>query len=994
MRSHSGRELADSEIAGWILMLDRRLRWWHWSLAFSFVVLALVPVLAIYWRIDRWRSELALADARREVGSSRFESARDRLLGLPSWAPARDEVDYLIGVCEAALGRQAEAVEAWGRVPAGSRYAARAAVRRARLALPLGRFSVAEELTPAFDEPELAAEARQTCALVLKLEGRHAEARRVFQEGWRHMPSLVATLLEVWRLDYRPLDVELSRDELTKAGSKAPDDDRVWLGRANLATWEGRFDEASRWLRDCLRRRPADPAVWRAWLDRARAAGEPGEVWRALEHLTTADLEPAEVPMIRAWLASQAGRPDLERPALEEAVRLRPEELAAFDRLAELSAGTPEAERWRLARALVIKAAARTSELLFDDEPTRHAAELGALAETLGRRFDARCWWLLHERSHPADSLAVAARARLGGDGPRLTAPPHLLSVLLASYRPRAQAITSSEHPTISRDWPHFVDDSATAGLKFTFETGAKLRTSPIMMGGGVALLDFDGDGWLDVYCVQGGPFPPAAGASAGPGGDRLFRNRGDGTFEDATLSTGLADLPRGYGYGVAVGDVDSDGHPDLFVTRWRSYALYHNQGGRTFEDVTDRFGLGGDRDWPTSAAFADFDHDGDLDLYVCHYLKFDPANPAASSRMPGLSPTAYSPLMYPAMPDKLLRNDGDRFVDVSKEAGIVDTDGRGLGVVACDLDGDARVDVFVANDLTANALYHNQGGLRFKEIGQIAGVAAGSFGGYQAGMGIACGDLDGDGRPDLAVTNFYGESSSLFHNLGRCLFVDHTNRSGLGLASRYRLGFGTVFFDADNDGRLDLATVNGHVVDDRPSVPFGMPAQLMLGTGDGRLVDGSARAGKLWSVPQVARGLAVGDLDNDGRLDLVMVIQDGPIVFAHNQSTARHSITLKLEGRPSNRDAVGARVVVRAGDRTQTGWRTGGGSYLSASDPRLHFGIGRADRVESVEVTWPSGKVDRFAGLAADRIYHVFEGEEAPVCLFHERATPRPAPP
>ena len=634
------------------------------------------------------------------------------------------------------------------------------------------------------------------------------------------------------------------------------------------------------------------------------------------------------------------------------------------------------------ARAEIVRAAARTRELLDGDDPAGHAAELARLAETLGRGFDARRWWALHAQANPGSAEAAAGLARLGAEAPDSATPPRTLAALLAAYKPAAAAPAAAPRPAAPGEPPRFRDEAASSGLRFVYETGGTPRTPPKMMGGGVALLDYDGDGWLDVYCVQGGVFPPVAGPASPAGGDRLFRNKGDGTFDDATARAGLVGGPRGYGYGAAVGDVDRDGHPDLLVTRWRSYALYRNNGNGTFADITDRWGLGGDRDWPTSAAFADLDNDGDLDLYVCHYLEYNPADPTASSRMAGLSPLAYSPLMYEALPDHLFRNDGGRFVDVSKEAGIADSQGRGLGVVACDLDDDGRVDLFVANDLTANALYLNRGGLRFEETGHVAGVAASSLGGYQAGMGVACGDLDGDGRPDLAVTNFFGESTSLFHNEGGGLFLDHSNPSGLGVASRYRLGFGAAFLDTRNLGRLDLATANGHVVDNRPRAPFAMPAQLLLGSDHGRLVDASDLAGQLWSVPRVARGLAVGDLDNDGRLDLVIVAQDGPVVFAHNQSAPRHFLTVSLEGRASNRDAVGAKVLVRSGHRQQLAWRTGGGSYLSASDPRLHFGLDGSDRVDVLEVTWPSGKVDRFTALAADRAYHIREADRQPTLI------------
>jgi hypothetical protein len=495
------------------------------------------------------------------------------------------------------------------------------------------------------------------------------------------------------------------------------------------------------------------------------------------------------------------------------------------------------------------------------------------------------------------------------------------------------------------------------------------------MSSGGVGLLDYDGDGRLDVYCIQGGTFPPDAARPSR--GDRLFRNRGDGTFEDATERSGIARMAGGYGHGVAVGDIDNDGHPDLFLTRWRSYALYRNRGDGTFEDVTESWDLGGDRDWPTSAAFADLDGDGDLDLYVCHYAVWDAAHPRLCRDETSRAYITCDPHLVKALPDHLFRNDRGRFVDVTDAAGIVDRDGRGLGVVIADLDEDGRVDLFVANDGTANYLFRNLGGLRFEELGHLAGVAANAEGGYQAGMGVACGDLDGDGWPDLAVTNFFGEATSFYRNLGDGLFGDRTAAVGLGAASRYLLGFGIAIFDADDDGWLDLLTANGHVNDVRPEAPYAMPMQLMLGVANaGRLVDVSEAAGSPFRVPHLGRGLATGDLDNDGRLDALLVAQNEPLVYLHNRTEGGHSLTLRLEGTTSNRDAVGARVSVVAGGRRRVGQRVGGGSFQSSSDPRLHFGLGASRLVDRVEVRWPSGRVDRHADLRADAAYLLREGD------------------
>jgi hypothetical protein len=487
-------------------------------------------------------------------------------------------------------------------------------------------------------------------------------------------------------------------------------------------------------------------------------------------------------------------------------------------------------------------------------------------------------------------------------------------------------------------------------------------------------LLDFDGDGWLDVYAVQAGPFPPT-GSAAGEG-DRLFRNRGDGTFLDVTESAGIAAFPPGYGHGVAVGDYDNDGRPDLFVTRWHSYALYRNTGQGRFEDVTARAGLGGERDWPTSAAFADLDGDGDLDLYVCHYFYYDPANPKRCAHRDAPDYHECMPRDYPALPDHVFRNDGGRFTDVTAQAGFVDPDGRGLGVLAADLDDDNKIDLYVANDMSANYLFRNLGGFRFQEVGQLAGVAASGDGLYKSGMGIACGDVDADGRLDLAVTNFYGESTTFFRGLGRGVFLDHTSLIGLQGPSRPLLGFGIAFPDVNNDGWLDLISTNGHVLDARPRIPWTMPLQLLLGSPGGHLTDVSDRAGEPFSQLHLGRGLAVGDLDNDGRLDVLVLNQNQPLVYLHNRTeNPGHFIRFSLEGTRSNRGAIGARVTIACAGRRFLSERFGGGSYQSANDPRVHFGLGAARTVDSVEVRWPSGQIDHHERLSADCEYRLREG-------------------
>ena len=729
----------------------------------------------------------------------------------------------------------------------------------------------------------------------------------------------------------------------------------------------------------------------RARLRWALAAGEPDEARRALAEIPADRFDAEELWSLRAWFAARLGDPEAERDALEHVVAIEPGQTRALDRLAELAVRAGRADRAAAIRRRqeeALRDKERYRQLMIADRdpiPLDELRERARLADRLGRRFEAEGWLTLALRRDPDDREARKTLDRLvredrAPDPP--TAPP-FRSPIDVTRGLRAGAV---EHPIPAPTAAiAFRDDAGPSGLRFTYHNGETPQHQiPETIGGGVAVLDYDGDGWLDVYLVQGGPFPPEdppRRTTRATTGDRLFRNKGDGTFEDATDASGIARIARGYGFGATVGDYDNDGRPDLFVTRFGSYGLYRNKGDGTFEDATDRAGLGGDRDWPTSSAFADLDGDGDLDLYVCHYLAWDAHNPTLC-RDPRAADRIVSclPLRFPAMPDHLFRNDGGRFVDVTAEAGIVDRDGRGLGVVAADLDDDGRLDLFVANDMTANLLYRNLGGLKFEEIGHAAGVACNADGGYQAGMGVACGDLDGDGRPDLAVTNFFGESTTFYRNLGHATFADATAAVGLKAPSRFLLGFGAVFLDVDNDGRLDLATANGHIHDLRPDTPYPMPAQLLTGGPDGRLTDVTPRIGEPWTVPRIGRGLAAADLDNDGRVDLLLVSQNTPLAFFHNQTRdAGHFLTLILEGTTSNRDAVGARVTVTAGGRRQTAWRTGGGSYASASDPRLHFGLGSASVVDDVEIRWPSGRVQHLGKLAADRAYHVREGDPRP---------------
>jgi hypothetical protein len=497
-------------------------------------------------------------------------------------------------------------------------------------------------------------------------------------------------------------------------------------------------------------------------------------------------------------------------------------------------------------------------------------------------------------------------------------------------------------------------------------------------MGSGVGLVDFDGDGWLDIFVAQGSPLPRE------PGDHRfaaqLYRNNRDGSFTDLARAAGVAF--EGFGQGVAVGDYDGDGDVDLYVSGFGEGALYQNQGNGSFANVTRVAGLASPG-WATSCAFSDFDGDGDLDLYVVHYLAAtvdSKGNPTVTCKaLPGAigycPPAAFAP-----EPDALFRNNGDgTFTDVSQLSGIAAHAGNGLGLAIADFDDDGRLDIFVANDQTPNFLFHNRGSLKFDEVGLDWGVAFNESGRLRAGMGVAAGDLDGDGRIDLLVTNFYEEGSTLYRNAAPRRFEVVTARAGLLVPSRSRLGFGTSFLDADNDGWLDLFVANGHINDVRPlGIPYAMEPQLFRNLGQGRLREVSSEAGAYFREPVLGRGAAIGDLDNDGDADIVVTHLGRPPAVLLNETEPRGGVLrLSLAGRAARRSPIGAKVTVNAGSMAVTRFVTGGMSYLSCSDTQLLIGLGPAARADRVEVRWPSGRIQAWHGLPAEADLLIEEGRE-----------------
>lgn len=929
--------------------------------------------------------------ARLEFNAKHFRDSRQRFTMLAERWPERGDVQYWLGACEMMDGNPEAALAAWGRVPDHAAEAPLADLSRGRLALETGRYALAETCLERAGRAggETGAEGRRLLGRLDWITGRHDDYRALLRKDVVSQRDPSETLRLLWSLDNDPDPIAGIAQMLQKAQAVAPDDDRVWLAMADLAIREGHLDEADSWLSRCEQARPDDSSVWNSRLSWATRADRPDEVLRAAAHLSLSGVAWERVLALRAFLASKNGDFVAERAALEELTTLSPGDTEALERLTDLVVREGDAKRvleLRRRKAELDGWRARYRSLINLPELLPNAAGLARAATALGRWFDARAWWGLVKRREP--SLKQEADSALEGLAekpvPSRPGDDQTLADVLRSYSPKV--ITNPLAPKVPLP-AVFHDEAESRGLKFRFDNGqTAAHQLPETMSGGVGILDYDGDGWLDVYAVQGGRFPPPEGGS--PFGDRLFHNLGNGRFEDATARSGLGSLPGGYGFGVAVGDYDNDGKPDLFVTRWRSYALYHNMGQGRFEDATTRAGLAGGRDWPTSAAWADLDGDGDLDLYVCHYLKWDEFDPTKCLRPQTTESTYCDPRYFPALPDHVFRNDQGHFVDVTSAAGIIDGDGRGLGVLAADLDDDGRIDLFVANDTSANFFFHNEGGFRFREQALEAGLASSAAGGYLAGMGVASADFDGDGRLDLAVTNFFGESTTLYHNHGGGLFTDRSAGAGLAGATRSVLGFGLAVLDADNDGRPDLVQSNGHVGDLRPSTPYAMPAQLFLGQDGGRLRDASSRSGPPWTIPRVGRGLAVGDLDNDGQVDVLVVAQDAPLAMFHHVPVAAdrdpalvsdHFISLTLEGTRSNRDAVGARVVVSASGWSQTLARFGGGSYLSASDARIHVGLKASRKVDRLEIFWPSGRHDLYVNLGVDVGYRIREGDVAP---------------
>jgi enediyne biosynthesis protein E4 len=557
------------------------------------------------------------------------------------------------------------------------------------------------------------------------------------------------------------------------------------------------------------------------------------------------------------------------------------------------------------------------------------------------------------------------------------------LLMLVAGFTPGCRPPVETAPPASSVSDPRltFRDVAPSAGIRFRQTNGAAGKRHFLeTTGSGACWLDYDNDGWMDLYVVQNGPLPGAPGF--GKGGNCLYHNRGDGSFEDVTAH---ARVPgRGYGQGACAADVDNDGQVDLFVTCYGRNILYRNRGDGTFAEVTARAGLDQPAGWSSSAAFADYDADGHVDLYVGHYCDYRVGEEPKCTLAPGI-PSYCRPDHFQGESGRLFHNDGGgTFTDVTATSGMHNAEGKNLGVVWGDFNDDGRIDLFVANDNRENLLFRNDGNGKFTDVALQAGVALTEDGRTMAGMGTDMADYDNDGRLDLFVANFADEPNELWRNEGDGSFSDVTYPANIGPPSLPLLGFGAAFLDANLDGLKDLVVANGHIHDTiarvRKDVTFAQPNLFYLNRGDGTFADASTRVGPDFTRRRVGRGLAVADYDNDGDPDVLTVNLNGPVALLRNEGSHRnHWLGIRCTGTKANRDGIGARVTIRAGDQRCCAEVRSGSSYLSQNDSRILFGLGQAARVDQVEVRWPGGAQTLLRDIPPDQFLHVQEGAAGP---------------
>ncbi len=947
----------------------RSRRWWPVAavavaaaLAFGFVRLRREPPAR------RWAAIEAAIYGRR------WPEAEARLRPWLERSPGDGQAWLRLGGVLAFEGRDAEAIDAYGHITPGDPAWLSAQMMIGESWIKRHEMTRAERaLRAVVERSPTAVDPRRRLVYLLTIAQRGDESRPILWELYRltRDPRQLATLVGTGAAGADGRDLAADLQPFLR---QTPDDPWVRRGWGLMLFRGGRTAEARPFLESAAAAIDDDPVGRLALAECRVATGDPDAAEAALGPEPTRPADLARWWLIKGSIHEAKGRMDQAIACWKKSIEVNPDDRAVLYRLGQAlvrqgksGEAKPYLDRVEPLRVREVSLIGALDRLVRGEQSVEVFEQLAALCREAGRHAEARGWYEELIRLDPTNAQAQVALVELPPAAEAPAPKPHLREHPAGPAPGPALAASEATSPL------KFEDVAKASGIDYQYDCAAKgdmfLGDS---MGGGVGLIDFDGDGRLDIYFVNGCPLP--FDPKAPPRPNRLYRNRGDGTFEDVTARAGVGGL--GYGMGCAVGDYDNDGHDDLFVTGLGSTVLYRNRGDGTFEDVTGRARVGSAL-WSTASGFGDLDGDGDLDLVVVTYVDADPTKVHPCLDANG-KPIHCPPGQFVPQRDLLFRNEGDgTFAEVGREAGLDLPGGDGLGLAIADLDDDGKLDLFVANDAAPNFLFRNLGGLKFEEVGVASGVAYDSAGRATASMGVVAEDLDGDGRIDLFHTNFINEPNTLLRNLGGGLFQDETARAGLDANGRAFTGFGANAIDADNDGLLDLFLANGHV-DDRPWVNHPM-AQLPLfyrARAPARYDRAAATIGPYFARPAVGRGSAAGDLDNDGRVDLVIVHRDRPAALLRNETPGGHWLGLRLVGGPkSGKTPVGARVTCRAGGRTAARWLTSGTSYLAANDPRPWFGLGAARTVDRLEVRWPSGSVQSWDGLPGDRLLEIREG-------------------
>ena len=949
-----------------------------WWVGVALLVVGGIIGLGLVWNAARPPEDFS--SIRSAMDDRRFAEAEAGLHARLARSSDDELALMLLGVLQALTGRDPAARQTFERINGPGPVWTQAQTHLGEIAMRSHQLAEAETTFRAVaDRDPAAVDARRRLVYIATLTARPTEAQAVLRELIQLDPS-IRHLITLTGLEAPETENRLEETDLDTYLRVTPADPILRRARGLAAFRAGRLAEARPDLEFAAHALDDDPV---GRIDLAECQVAAGDLDQVAESLGA---EPTVNPrlrarwwLVRAQLAKARNQPDQELADARQALAAHPDDRAALYRVGQLlsQAGQATEAAELLARSEAIRA--RDLALVLElDRCIRGGVDadlydhIADLCRESGMIVEARAWYEEVIRLDPIRTSAQASLARLKSL-PDPPLPPHRLTRKSASpIRPETAAAPRTDSAGVVA----LEDIADRSGLSFTYNPhpSGNLFLGDTM-GGGVGLIDFDEDGFLDVYLVGGCPLPIPEGHDFTP--NKLFRNRRDGTFEDVTDRANVAG--HGYGMGCAVADFDNDGHDDLYVTGLNRAILYRNRGDGTFEDVTERAGVGTDR-WSTAAGFADLDGDGDLDLVVVTYVHADPAQVPECFDPTG-RPFHCPPGQFTPQFDLLFRNNGDgTFTDVSHDAGLEVPGGLGLGLALADFDADGKLDLFVANDAAPNFFFRNLGDLKFEELGVASGMAYDGSGRATASMGVVAEDLDGDALIDLLHVNFLNEPVTLLRNLGSGLFDDITTAAGLDTTGRSGTGFGAVAFDLENDGLLDLFIANGHV-DDRPwaNHPMAQRPHLFRARNPGHFALAPPATSPYLGRTLVGRGAAGGDLDNDGRTDLVVIHRDAPVALLRNSTpNPGHWVQFRLVGGDrSGRTPVGARVTCRAGKTSTTRWLVTGTSYLAAQELRIPFGLGSASGVDHLEIRWPSGVVESWSQLVADQIYEIREGHK-----------------